>query len=89
MGARGDSLLVSDGRSDIFGFVKLCLVFLWVRYLVHDRYFLGLLIRKFDKVSARLSFSPRSCRAVAEDAIKPLVFIYHEAMSTFLGSKMF
>ena len=44
-------------------------------------------MRKFDKVSARLSFSSKHCRAVAENAIKPLVFIYHEAMSIFLGSK--
>ena len=36
----GDSL--SDGRgSDIFGFVKLCLVYLWVRYLVHNQYIFG------------------------------------------------
>ena len=40
-------------------------------------------------VSARLSFSQRCCRAaVAESATKPLVFMYHEAMSIFLGSKM-
>ena len=44
-------------------------------------------MRKFDKVSARLSFSPRSCTTVAENAVKPLVFMYHEAMSIFLGSK--
>ena len=44
-------------------------------------------MRTFDKVSARLSFSPRYCRAVAENAIKPRVFIYHEAMSIFLGSR--
>ena len=43
-------------------------------------------MRKFDKVSARLSFSPKYCRAVAENAIKPLIFTYHEAMSIFLGS---
>ena len=55
--------------------------------LVHHRYILGLMMRKFDKVSARLSFAPRCCRAVAENAIKPLVFMYHEAMSRFLGSK--
>ena len=45
-------------------------------------------MRKFDKVSARLSFSPRCCTAVAENAVKPLVFMYHEAMSIFLGSKI-
>ena len=44
-------------------------------------------MRIFDKVSARLSFSPKYCRAVAETAIKPSVFMYHEAMSIFLGSK--
>ena len=45
-------------------------------------------MRNFDRVSARLSFSPKYCRAVAENAIKPLVFMYHEAMSTFLRPKM-
>ena len=44
-------------------------------------------MRKFDKVSARLSFSPKYRRAVAENAIKPLIFMYLEAMSIFLGSK--
>ena len=44
-------------------------------------------MRKFDKVSARLSFSSKYCRAVAERAIKPLIFMYHEAMSIFLGSR--
>ena len=43
-------------------------------------------MRKFDKVSARLSFSPKYCWAVAENAIKPLIFMYHEALSIFLGS---
>ena len=43
-------------------------------------------MRKFDKVSARLSFSPKYHRAVAENAIKPLIFMYNEAMSIFLGS---
>ena len=46
-------------------------------------------MRKFDKVSAGLSFSPKYFRAVAENAIKSLVFMYHEAMSIFLGSKNF
>ena len=49
--------------------------------------FLGLLMRKFDKVSARLGFSPKYCSAVAEKAIKSLVFMYHESMSIFLRSK--
>ena len=42
-------------------------------------------MRKFDKVSARLSFSPKYCRAIPENAIKRLIFMYHEAMSIFLG----
>ena len=46
-----------------------------------------LLKRKFDKVSAWLSFSPKYCRAVVENAIKPLFFMYHEARSISLGSK--
>ena len=50
---------------------------------MHNLYILGLLMRKFDKVSARLSFSPNYCRAVAETAIKHLVFMCHEAMSVF------
>ena len=45
-------------------------------------------MRKFDKMSATLSFSPKYCGTVAEKAIKPLVFMYREAMSIFLGSKM-
>ena len=44
-------------------------------------------MRKFDKVSAWLSFSPKHCRVVAENAIKTLVFMYHEAISISLGSK--
>ena len=42
---------------------------------------------KFENVSPRLSFSPKYCRAVTENAIKPLVIMYLEAMSIFLGSK--
>ena len=67
-----------------FGFVKRFLAYLWVRYLVHN-IFLGLLMRKFNKVSASLSFSPKYCRAAAENAIKPLGFMYHEAMRIFSG----
>ena len=44
-------------------------------------------MRKFDKMSARLSLSPKYCRSLAENAIKPLIFMYHEAMSIFLGSE--
>ena len=43
-------------------------------------------MRKFDKVSARLSFSPKYCGAVDKNAIKPLIFMYHEAMSIYFGS---
>ena len=54
--------------------------------------FLGLLMRKFGKVSVRLSFSTTrmlegSCRKTAENAVKSSVFMYQEAMSIFLGSK--
>ena len=41
-------------------------------------------MRKFDKVKR---FSPKYCRAVAENSIKHFIFMYHEAMSIFLGSK--
>ena len=44
-------------------------------------------MRKLDKVSARLSFSPKYGKAVAENAIKSLVLMYHEAICIFLGSK--
>ena len=45
-------------------------------------------MRKFDQqVSARLSFSPKYCRAVAINALKSFVFMYHEAVTLFLGSK--
>ena len=40
----GDSLLVRiilRGGQTFFGFVKRCLVYLWVRYLVHNRYIFG------------------------------------------------
>ena len=41
-------------------------------------------MRKFDKVSARVNFSPRYHSAVAKKAMKPLVFMYHEARNIFL-----
>ena len=44
-------------------------------------------MRKYDKMNARLGFSPKYCRVVAEKSIKPLVSMYHVAMSMFLGSK--
>ena len=43
---------------------------------------------KLDKVSAKLSFSPKYCSAVAKKAIfKTSSFIYHEAICIFLGFK--
>ena len=50
-----------------------------------NRYILGVTDEKFDRLSARLSFSLKYCRAVAENYIKSLVFMYHEAMSIFWG----
>ena len=44
-------------------------------------------MRKFDKMSARPSLSPKYCRAVAENAIKPLVILYQEAISKLSESK--
>ena len=44
-------------------------------------------MRKFDKISVRLSFSPKYCRAGSENTMKLLIFMHHEAMSIFLGSK--
>ena len=38
-------------------------------------------MREFDDVSARQSFSPKYRRTVAENAIKFLVFMYHETIS--------
>ena len=43
-------------------------------------------MRKFDKVSARLSFSLKYGRVVAENATKPLVSMCHEDISIFFGS---
>ena len=69
-------------------FVKRWLVYFGYAIWCIISIFLGFLMRKFDKVSARLSFAPKHCRAVAEKAIKPLIFMYHETNSIFLGSKM-
>ena len=73
------------GGQTFFGFVKRCLTFGYAIWSING-IFLGLLMRKFDKMSARPSFSPKYCRAVAKNAIKPLIFMYHKAMSIFLGS---
>ena len=49
--------------------------------------FLVLLIRNFDKMGARRRFSAKYCRAAAENARKPIVFMHNEAMSILLGSQ--
>ena len=86
MHPRGDSLLVSDGGSDNFWVCEMLSSIPFAIWCLIG-IFLGLLMRKYDKMSARLSFSPKYCRAVAENSIKPLVFKYHEAISIFLRSK--
>ena len=81
-----------------FGFAKGCLVYLLgLRNVVWYTFgyavwcivsiFLELLMRMFHEVSARLSCSSKYCSAVAEKAIKPLVFKYKEAMIILFGSK--
>ena len=48
----GDSLLVSDGGrggQTFFGFVKRCLVYLWVRDLEHNRYIFGVADEKIGE----------------------------------------
>ena len=79
---KGDSLLVGDGGQTHFGFVKRCLVYLWVISIS-----LGLLIRKIDMVNAKYSFSPNYCSTDTKKTIKLLFFIYHEAINISLGSK--
>ena len=77
---------MTGGGSDIFWVCKtLSSIPLGTRFGIIG-IFLGLLMRKFDKVSARVSFSPKHCRAVAENAIKPLIFMYLEGISIFLRS---
>ena len=44
-------------------------------------------MRKFGEFGAKVEFSTKYCIAVAEKAMKSLVFMHHEVMSTFLGSK--
>ena len=64
---KGGSLLVSDGGgSDIFlGLQNVVLyTFGYVIWSIIGIFF-GLLMRKFDKMSARLSFSPNYCRVLA------------------------
>ena len=89
MPREGDSLLVTDGGGrHFFGFVKRCLVYLFVRYFwCIIGIFLRLRKRKVDKVSARPSFSTKYCRALAENVTKPSFYMYHEARSIFLGPK--
>ena len=42
------------------------------------------MMRKLDKVSASLSFSPKYFSTVSIKAIKPLAFTEHEAMSIYV-----
>ena len=44
-------------------------------------------MRMFEKMSARLTLSLKYRRTQTENSIKRLVFMYHEAMSIFLGCK--
>ena len=67
--------------------MKRCLEYLWVCYLAHNRHTSRVTDEKIDKGNARLSFSPKHCRAVAKNSLEPLVFMYHEAMSLFLRHK--
>ena len=60
-----------------------------LHHLMHIRYLLGLLMRKFVKMSAKLSYSQKYRTAVAQNAINSVVFMYHKAMNIFLGSKTF
>ena len=56
---RGNFSGVDGGGQKLFGFAKLHQEHLWVRYLVHDRVFWGLLMSKFDFVRAKLGFSQK------------------------------
>ena len=49
--------------------------------------FWGLLIRKFGKVNAKLSSSPKYCYTITKKAIKFLVFRDNQAMSIYLEPK--
>ena len=44
-------------------------------------------MREVNKMNARLSFSPKYCKPVAENAIKPLLLMCNEAMSISSCSK--
>ena len=48
---RGDSLLVSDrqGGQKFFGFVKRCLIYLWVHDLEHNWYIFGIADEKIGQ----------------------------------------
>ena len=73
------------GGQTLVGFGKCGLVYLWVRYLVQIQYVFGVSNKKIRQIE--YYFSQRYCSAVAEKAMKPLVFMHHEAMSKFLGSR--
>ena len=91
--------LVGDGGEQTpFRFTKCCLwvsylvhlrctiylAYLRVHYLVHNWYVFEVADERFDKMSARVSFLPKDCGAVAEKAMKLFIFMYHEPMSIFL-----
>ena len=87
--ARGQSLTAGDEGHIHFKFAKRCPVYLWVHYWCIISIFFEFLIRNFHNVSAGVNFSPKYCSKFVEKAMKPLVFMYHEAMSISLGSKNF
>ena len=51
---------------------------------MHNPYFWGV---ADDKVTAGLNFSPIYFSAAVKRAMKPVIFMYHDAISMFLGSK--
>ena len=51
---------------------------------MHNPYIFGV---ADDKVSARLNFSTICFSAVVKRAMKLVIFMYHDAISMFLGSK--
>ena len=55
----------------------------WVLSLVHNRYIFAVPDEAILQGDAKLNFSPTYYSVVAENAIKPLVFMHHEAMSIF------
>ena len=77
----------SQRRQTLFGFRESCLVYLWVPYFAHNQYIFGggVLLRKFDNMSAELSGILQSSTG---KAIKPLLFMYYPAISIYWGLKI-